>query len=87
MPLTLPTVHMNGTSFKMLFDGYDNAADKLREFTDTFGAIEFNARDYYVQNSEAYTKARDERSAICAKIREIKDYLDKHLEHLDDQRP
>ena len=87
MSLALPTVHMNGTSFKMLFDGYDEAADKLSDFTDAFGNIEFNARDYYVQDADAYTKARDERSAICAKIREIKDYLDKHLEHLDDQRP
>lgn len=84
--LTLPTVHMNGTGFKMLFEGYDQASDKLADFTDAFGNIEFNARDYYVQDPDAYTKAREERQDIYAKIRDIKHYLEKHLLHLDDQR-
>lgn len=84
--LTLPTVHMNGTGFKMLFEGYDQASDQLRHLTDAFGNIEFNARDYYVQGPDAYTQARDERQAIYAKLRDIKHYLEKHLIHLDEQR-
>lgn len=85
--LVFPTVHMNGTGFDTLFDGYDHATDSLRRFTDSFGRIEFNARDYYVQGPDAYTTAREQREAICLKIREIKEYLDQHLIALDDQRP
>lgn len=84
--LTMPTVHMNGSGFDTLFNGYDEAADELRKFTDKFGRIEFNARDYYVQGPDAYTKAREQRDEINAKIRDIKKYLDDHLMRLDDQR-
>jgi hypothetical protein len=84
---TLPTVHMNGTGFKDLWQGYETADDKLHELTKSFGNIEFNARDYYVQGPDAYTKARDERDAICQKIRDIKNYIDTHRIHLDSQRP
>ena len=85
--LTLPTLHMNGTGFDMLFSGYDQAEDKLNELTDAFGNIEFNARDYYVQGPDAYTKAREERQAIYAKLKDIKHYLAAHLISLNDQRP
>lgn len=84
--LTLPTLHMNGTGFKMLSEGYEQAADKLDDFTDAFGSIEFNARDYYVQNPEAYPKAREERMAIHAHIKAIKDYLHTHRIAIHDQR-
>lgn len=82
--ITLPTVHMNGTGKKTLMEGYDGAADALLAFADAFGRIEFNARDYYVQGSDAYPKARDNRDAINLKIREIRDYIDAHREYLYD---
>lgn len=85
--LTLPTVHMNGTGHKTLAKDYENADDALRNFTDTFGRIEFNARDYYPQGPEAWGKARDERCAINLKLREIKTYIDTHRLHIHDQRP
>jgi hypothetical protein len=85
--LTTPTVHMNGTGFDMLWEGYDAADDKLIELRDAFGQIEFNARDYYVQGPDAWNKAVEERQAINQKIRDIKDYLDEHRQALDSQRP
>lgn len=81
-PKVLPTLHSNGTSQKMLADGYDLAADKLYDFAKAWGAIEFNARDYYVQGPDAWTAALEEREAVNAKIREIKNYLDGMREHL-----
>ena len=85
--LTLPTVHMNGTGHTTLTDDYENADNALRSFTKAFESIEFNARDYYVQGPESYQKARDERTAINLKIREIKDYLQAHRLAVHEQRP
>ena len=85
--LTTPTVHMNGSGFDSLWDGYDAADDKIIELRDAFGKIEFNARDYYPQGPDAWNKAVDERQAINQKIRDIKNYLDEHRIALDSQRP
>ena len=84
--IQLPLVHMNGTGIKTLTEDYDAAGEKLRDFIDTWGEMEFNARDYYPHGPEAWTKARDARDAINAKIREIKQYIDAHREHLYDQK-
>jgi hypothetical protein len=86
LKIQLPLVHMNGTGIKTLTEDYDNAGDKLRDFVDTWERMEFNARDYYPHGPEAWTKARDARDAINAKIREIEQYIDAHREHLYDQQ-
>jgi hypothetical protein len=78
----LPTVHTNGTSRKDLQEGYDRAADALHNFIRAWSTIEFNARDYYVQEPGAWGKARDARDQINDKLREIRDYIDNHREHL-----
>lgn len=78
----LPTVHMNGTSRKDLFDGYYKAYDALRDFIDAWGAIEFNARDYYVDGPTAFPDAQDKRRELSAKIKELQDYLHEHTVHL-----
>lgn len=84
--LILPLVHMNGTGIKTLTEDYDAADDELRDFIDAWEKMEFNARDYYPHGPEAWTKARDARNAINAKICEIKQYIDAHREHLYDQK-
>lgn len=78
--MTLPRIHTNGTGKRMLAEGYGNASDKLLEFIESFGSIEFNARDYYVQGDAAFETARNERLAINAKILEIRQYINAHLE-------
>lgn len=78
----MPLIHMNGTGKKTLFEDYDTAADKLHDFIESWGKMEFNARDYYPHGPEAWTQARDARDAINAKIREIREYIDAHREHL-----
>ena len=79
--ITLPTVHMGGTSRKDLQEGYSNAALELENFIEAWGRIEFNARDYYVVDG-AWTKARDERDAMNAKLRDVRNYLQAIQEHL-----
>lgn len=82
MTLTLPTVHLNGTSRQMLLDGYTEAYRKLIEFRDVFNKIEFNARDYYVQSDTAFAQARDQRDAERQRIADLMTYLESHLLHL-----
>ena len=79
--ITLPTVHMGGNSRKDLQEGYSNAALELENFIEAWGRIEFNARDYYVVDG-AWTKARDERDAMNAKLRDVRNYLQAIQEHL-----
>ena len=83
----MPTVHMNGTSHKMLDEGYEDAYDALKAFTKAFGHIEFNARDYYVQEPNAWMAAVKARTEINLKILHISEYIQKHLESLAEQAP
>lgn len=80
--LTLPSIHLNGTSRAMLTEGYLAAYHKLQEFKDAFRSIEFNARDYYVQGSTAFAKARTDRDIMEHKIGALMQYLEAHLIHL-----
>ena len=82
--MTLPTIHSNGTSKAMLTVCYDDAGDKLHDFIEAWGGIEFNSRDYYVQEPYAWEKARAEREAMSAKIREVRDYINAIRQHLYD---
>jgi len=79
---TLPTIHLNGTSREMLLEGYDAAYRKLIKFKHAFRAIEFNARDYYVAETNAWSNACEEREKMVNNISELLDYFEAHLIHL-----
>ena len=83
----MPTVHMNGTSHKMLTQGYEDAYFALKTFAKAFGYVEFNARDYYPQGPEVWSEAVDARMEINLKIKEIIKYVEDHLESLAEQAP
>jgi hypothetical protein len=85
MTITPPTVHLNGTSAKDLWEGYEAAYNAILAAQEALGKIEFNARDYYVQDSEAYSKARDHRIEQCKAIAQVEEYLLQHLISLQDQ--
>jgi len=80
--MTLPTIHRNGTSAKDLQAGYDAAADALDAFKQALSNIEFNSRDYYVQNEQAWNQAVEERQEISAKVEAVSAYLQEIREHL-----
>jgi hypothetical protein len=80
--LELPTVHLNGTGRTQLADGYLNAYRQTRQALDAFAAIEFHARDYYVNSRNSYTLARDARDEHAMHLRALMDYLEAHLQHL-----
>lgn len=83
--MILPTIHSNGTSLDTLLDGYDAIDLALYDLIAKWQAVEFNARDYYLQGPDAYTQARDERQQHSTKIQEIRAYIDGIRQHLYDQ--
>jgi hypothetical protein len=85
MNITAPTVHLNGTGYKDLWNGYEAAYEAVRAAQEALGKIEFNARDYYVQDADAFTKARDHRYEQCKALAQVEEYLLQHLQSLRDQ--
>lgn len=81
-PTVFPTVHLNGTSRKMLSEGYFAAWNRLNEAITAFNAVEFNQRDYYVQPDGAWQQATTERNEAARKLHEVHKYLETHLIHL-----
>jgi hypothetical protein len=85
MTITPPTIHLNGTSAKDLWAGYEEAYDAVRAAQEALGKIEFNARDYYVQDADAFTKARDHRNEQRQVLAQVEEYLLQHLLSLQSQ--
>jgi hypothetical protein len=85
MNITAPTIHSNGTGYKDLWEGYETAYNAVRDAQKAIGKIEFNARDYYVQDADAFTKARDHRIEQQQALAQVEEYLLQHLISLQDQ--
>ena len=83
---TIPTVHLNGTSFTDLRDGYAAAYDAIDKAMDALAKAELNGRDFYVQGPAAYSHARAERDAAFTKLRAAHDYVGEVLAGICDQR-
>ena len=85
MNITAPTVHLNGTGYNDLWNGYEAAYEAVRAAREALGKVEFNARDYYVQDADAFTKARDHRYEQCKALANVEEYLLHHLLSLRQQ--
>lgn len=83
--LTLPTVHLNGTSAQSLLDGVQEAHEKLREATEALCAAGPNARDYYPQGAGAFDRAVDEHRSRLARLASVAQELEQIAEHLCSQ--
>lgn len=86
MNITAPTVHLNGTSHRELYNGYEEAYHAVRAAQEAISNIEFNARDYYVQGDNAFTKARDHRNEQRQALAQVEEYLLQHLAALQKQQ-
>lgn len=82
--IQLPTIHLNGTGRKALAKDYDEAAEKLQDFLTAWRKIEFHSRDYYVDGTEAWPRALEQRQQIHGDIIGVEEYLDAHRAHLHD---
>jgi len=80
--LTLPSIHLNGTGRRMLTEDYTAAYHALQTAFRAFQSIEFNARDYYPQGADAFTRARHQRDIQLHHLAEVQHYLETHLMHI-----
>ena len=82
MSLTVPTVHLNGTSRDTLLEGYIAALDALRLAREALQAAAPNARDYYVQAGDTFCLAQNQHFVRLARLRETLDELITLAEHV-----
>lgn len=86
MNITAPTVHLNGTGYQDLWNGYEAAYEAVRAAQEALAKIEFNSRDYYVQGPDAWSKALEHRIEQASALRQVEDYLFQHLIELQQQK-
>lgn len=71
-----PTVHLNGTSRDELVAQFERASNALALALQALMDAAPNARDYYVQNGDAFTKARTEHYARVERVQQVKDEIE-----------
>jgi hypothetical protein len=81
----LPTIHSNGNSGKEMLAAYEKAHEAFLAFVDAFNEIDFNARNYYVNDEGGWLGAVAAKVAIQQHLREVDGYLEDHLLHVDAQ--
>jgi hypothetical protein len=83
---TIPTIHLNGTSFTDLRDGYAAAYDAIEEAMEALGKAESNGRDFYPQGPEAFYQHRKERQVAFDNLRSAHKYVEEVLIGICDQQ-
>ena len=86
----MPTVHLNGTSKEMLLEGNTDILHKIHDLEDTICKCVFHGRDYYVQDEdpyslESYQAALKVRQKHTQALRDFRDYIEEHINHIDSQ--
>ena len=76
---TIPTVHLNGTGFTDLRDGYAAAYDAIDKAIDALAKAESNGRDFYPQSPDAFYQHRQERQAAFDSLRSAHKYVEEVL--------
>ena len=80
--ITLPTVHLNGTSRDGLLEGYIAAMDAIRLARKALQSAAPHARDYYVQAGDTFCLAQNQHFVRLARLRETLDELNTLAEHV-----
>ena len=80
--VSLPTVHLNGTSRDTLLEGYIAALDALRLAMEALQAAAPHARDYYVQAGDTFYMAQNQHFTRLARLRETLDELNTLAGHV-----
>lgn len=83
--MMIPTVHLNGTAGEVLLDQYTAATDAVRKALDALCDVDFNARDYYVQGTNAALAAQREHEARVTSLKCVRDELAAIVEGVQDQ--
>ncbi len=84
--LTLPTIHLNGTSANVLYEDLANALGAMRAAIMAVEATAPNGRDYYPQGDRALAVAAYEHIDRIARLRSVVAELETLAEHIADAR-
>ncbi len=84
MRLTKPTIHLNGTSAERLYNDLDEARRAARDLLRALEDCAPNARDYYPQGADAFSRARMEHQVRIEAVRQIQYELNELHEHVAD---
>ena len=74
--LTLPTLHLNGTSARSLLSGYEEAYEAVREAIVFVARAYPNGRDYYPQGDTAISEALLEHERRLMLLKAVSDELE-----------
>ena len=69
--MTVPMIHLNGTSREALLDQVCAAEAAGRAFLDALANMTPNGRDYYVKGDDALRQALHEHDARVVKIKSV----------------
>lgn len=83
--MQIPTIHLNGSAGEVLQEQYTAAAEAVRKAIDAVCDAGPNARDYYVQGSDAALVAQLEHEARVVSLRRVYDDLVAITEGIQDQ--
>jgi hypothetical protein len=83
--VTFPTIHLNGTHGPDLADNAAVALEALRAASHAHALTAPNARDYYVQGTDAFDAARREYLARVEQLQAVTLDVAMLLENLTDQ--
>jgi hypothetical protein len=75
-PVTLPTIHLNGTGANGLEAEYRAVRLAIYDAVLALETATCNARDFYPQGPGAYEKARAERQQAFNNLQQVSDYVE-----------
>lgn len=83
--IVFPTVHLNGTSKLVLLKGAEDAYNSVDAAIAKLCEASPNARDYYVQGPDAFTKAANQHRERLAKLQVVAAELIAIYQNLEEQ--
>lgn len=79
--MTKPTIHLNGSNAEELFNGYQEAVEKLREALDAAAKTGPHGRDYYPQGESSIRAALADHRIRLATLEQVKGELEELASH------
>ena len=85
-PVTLPTIHLNGTGAANLEAEYRAVRKAVTATEELLQAATCNLRDFYPQEPGAWQRARDERTEAFRLLQLVSNYAEQWEAHAADAR-
>lgn len=83
--MTIPTVHLNGTSKASLLGQLEDASNALEAAYKALKQAAPNGRDYYLDGPDAITAATAEHMDRLRRLDSVKDEIDELARKIDEQ--